>query len=172
MQIVSFACYSHNDPWLLDKYPTATTQIRVNTHHERTGFAYVKTKVQISCAARLCCRYQIVQFLFFQILNFKLLAFFYRRTGRFVSDQVRNHKDWFSHIADHFISSLIRVLFFFSFFFLFQFYVPFKIISTHMRRAKTGKPREKTPGTPASRTWLVSHVASAGLKPTPDTAVR
>ena len=25
---------------------------------------------------------------------------------------------------------------------------------------------------PASRTWLVSHVASAGLEPTPDTAVR
>ena len=38
--------------------------------------------------------------------------------------------------------------------------------------AKTGEPREKTPGTPASRTWLVSHVARAGLEPTPDTAVR
>ena len=25
---------------------------------------------------------------------------------------------------------------------------------------KTGEPREKTPDTPASRTWLVSHVAS------------
>ena len=47
---------------------------------------------------------------------------------------------------------------------LIQFYVPFKIISVHMRRkrwAKTGEPREKPPGTPASRTWLVSHVASA-----------
>ena len=38
--------------------------------------------------------------------------------------------------------------------------------------AKTGEPREKPPGTPASRTWLVSHVASAGLEPTPDKAVR
>ena len=38
--------------------------------------------------------------------------------------------------------------------------------------AKTGEPREKTPGTPASRTWLVSHVARVGLEPTPDTAVR
>ena len=38
--------------------------------------------------------------------------------------------------------------------------------------AKTGEPREKTPGTPASRTWLDSHVAKVGLKPTPDTAVR
>ena len=37
--------------------------------------------------------------------------------------------------------------------------------------AKTGEPRENTPGTPASRTWLVSHVAGAGLEPTPDTAV-
>ena len=40
------------------------------------------------------------------------------------------------------------------------------------RWAKTGDPREKPPGTPASRTWLASHVASAGLEPTPDTAVR
>ena len=38
--------------------------------------------------------------------------------------------------------------------------------------AKTGEPREKPPGTPASRTWLVSHVVRAGLEPTPDTAVR
>ena len=38
--------------------------------------------------------------------------------------------------------------------------------------AKTGEPQEKPPGTPASRTWLVSHVARAGLEPTPDTAVR
>ena len=35
--------------------------------------------------------------------------------------------------------------------------------------AKTGEPREKPPNTPASRTWLVSLVARAGLKPTPDT---
>ena len=38
--------------------------------------------------------------------------------------------------------------------------------------AKTGEPREKPPDTPASRTWLVSHVARAGLEPTQDTAVR
>ena len=38
--------------------------------------------------------------------------------------------------------------------------------------AKTREPREKPPDTPASRTWLVSHVARAGLEPTPDTAVR
>ena len=38
--------------------------------------------------------------------------------------------------------------------------------------AKTGEPREKLPDTPASRTWLVSHVVRAGLEPTPDTAVR
>ena len=29
--------------------------------------------------------------------------------------------------------------------------------------AKTGEPREKPPGTPASRTWLVSHVARAAF---------
>ena len=38
--------------------------------------------------------------------------------------------------------------------------------------AKTGEPREKPPETPSSRTWLVLHVARAGLEPTPDTAVR
>ena len=59
-----------------------------------------------------------------------------------------------------------------------EFYVPFKIILVHMRRAnsvggaKMGEPRKKTPGIPASRTLLVSHVTSAGLKSTPDTAVR
>ena len=36
---------------------------------------------------------------------------------------------------------------------------------------KTGEPRENPPVTPASRTWLVSHVARAWLEPTPDTAV-
>ena len=29
--------------------------------------------------------------------------------------------------------------------------------------AKTAQPREKPPGTPASRTWLVSHVPRVGL---------
>ena len=38
--------------------------------------------------------------------------------------------------------------------------------------AKTGEPRAKTPGIPASRTWLVSHMPSVGLEPTPDTAMR
>ena len=38
--------------------------------------------------------------------------------------------------------------------------------------AKMGEPREKPPDTPASRTWLVSHVARAGLEPAPDTVVR
>ena len=35
-----------------------------------------------------------------------------------------------------------------------------------------GVPGGKPPDTPASRTWLVSHVASAGLEPKPDTVVR
>ena len=33
--------------------------------------------------------------------------------------------------------------------------------------AKTGEPREKPPDTPASRTWLVSHVVRVGLEPAP-----
>ena len=39
------------------------------------------------------------------------------------------------------------------------------------RWGETGVPRENHL-TPASKTWLVSHVASTGLEPTPDTAVR
>ena len=68
--------------------------------------------------------------------------------------------------------------FFFFFFFLIQFNVPFQDYFSSYETgqsvdgAKTGEPREKPPGTPASKTWLVSHVARAGLEPTPDTAVR
>ena len=66
-------------------------------------------------------------------------------------------------------------LFFFVFFFI-QFNVPFKIISLIETSQSIGGRNGRTPGkppdTPASRTWLVSHVASAGLEPTPDTAVR
>ena len=62
------------------------------------------------------------------------------------------------------------------FFFLIQFNVPFKIISLIETSQSIGGRNGSTPGkppdTPASRTCLVSHVASAGLEPTPDTAVR
>ena len=37
---------------------------------------------------------------------------------------------------------------------------------------KMGEPQENPHGTPASRTWLVSHAHSVRLKPTPDTEVR
>ena len=68
--------------------------------------------------------------------------------------------------------------FFFLFFFFFFFVVVFFNSALHpfqdyfssyetgqsVGGAKTGEPREKTHGTPASRTWLVPHVASAGLE--------
>ena len=61
-------------------------------------------------------------------------------------------------------------------YFFIQFNVPFKIISLIETSQSIGGRNGRTPGkppdTPASRTWLVSHVASAGLEPTPDTAVR
>ena len=68
-------------------------------------------------------------------------------------------------------------VFFFVFFFnsvlrLFQDYFSSYETGQSVGGAKTGEPREKPPDTPASRTWLVSHVAIAGLEPTPDTAVR
>ena len=55
--------------------------------------------------------------------------------------------------------------------FFIQFNVPFKIISLIETSQLIGG-RGKPPDTPASRTCLVSHVASVGLEPTPDTAVR
>ena len=58
------------------------------------------------------------------------------------------------------------------FFFQFQDYFSSYETGQSVGGAKTGEPREKPPDTPASRTWLVSHVARAGLEPTPDTAVR
>ena len=69
-------------------------------------------------------------------------------------------------------------VFFFCFFVVFfiQFNVPFKIISlietSQWVGGRNGSTPGKPPDTPASRTWLVSHVVSAGLEPTPDTAVR
>ena len=77
------------------------------------------------------------------------------------------------------LTDLVRktcLVFFFVFFFFIQFNVPFKIISLIETSQSIGGRNGRTPGkppdTPASRTWLVSHVASAGLEPTPDTAVR
>ena len=68
--------------------------------------------------------------------------------------------------------------FFFFFFFFYSVLRPFQDYFSSYETgqsvggAKTGEPREKPPDTPASRTWLVSHVARAGLEPTPVTAVR
>ena len=54
----------------------------------------------------------------------------------------------------------------------FQYYFRSYETNQSVGGAKTGEPREKTPDTSASRTWLVSHVARAGLKLTSYTAVR
>ena len=77
------------------------------------------------------------------------------------------------------IKHVVVVFFFFFFFFFlnsvlrpFQDYFSSYETGQSVAGAKTGQPREKPPGTLVSRTWLDSHVASAGLKPTPDTAVR
>ena len=74
-----------------------------------------------------------------------------------------------------FFNSVLRC-FFFSFFNSvlrpFQDYFSSYETGQSVGGAKTGEPQEKSPDTPASKTWLVSHVARAGLEPTPDTAVR
>ena len=77
------------------------------------------------------------------------------------------------------VSVLTKCMLFFSFFFFlnsvlhpFQDYFSSYETGQSVGGQKPENPREKPPGTPASRTWLVSHVASAGLEPAPDTAVR
>ena len=77
------------------------------------------------------------------------------------------------------LEAMLKLLFFFLFIFFFnsvlrpfQDYFSSYETGQSVGGAKTGEPREKPPDTPASRTWLVSHVARAGLEPTPDTAVR
>ena len=79
----------------------------------------------------------------------------------------------------------IVIFFFFFFFFFFLSFVVFNSVlrpfQDYFSSYETGQslggrkrqnPEKKAPDTPASRTWLVSHVASAGLEPAPDTAVR
>ena len=67
---------------------------------------------------------------------------------------------WFLNMDFFFLNSVLRP---------FQDYFSSYETGQSVGGAKTGEPREKTP---ASRTWLVSHVARAGLEPTPVTAVR
>ena len=91
-------------------------------------------------------------------------------------------KRWCAPLSEWTIVGLITrmdiyVFFFFLFFFYsvlrpFQDYFSSYETGQSVGGAKTGEPREKPPDTPASRTWLVSHVARAGLEPTPVTAVR
>ena len=76
-------------------------------------------------------------------------------------------------IKIHSLQVHIKTFFYYSVLRPFQDY--FSSISQSVGGVKTEEAREKPPGTPASRTWFVLHVASAscaGLEPTPDTAVR
>ena len=67
---------------------------------------------------------------------------------------------------------LLSIFFFYSVLRPFQDYFSSYETGQSVGGAKTGEPREKPPDTPASRTWLDSHVARAGLEPTPVTAAR
>ena len=71
-----------------------------------------------------------------------------------------------------FLFHLFFYFFFFSVLRPFQDYFSSYDTGQSVGLLKMGEPQEKPPGTPASRTWHVSHVASVGLEPTPDTAVR
>ena len=89
-----------------------------------------------------------------------------------VSEQTRS---LFHDIVIMYHNSL-KLFVFFGVFFWIQLNVPFKIISLIETSQSIGWQNGSTPGkppdTPARRTCLVSHVASAGLESTPDTAVR
>ena len=66
------------------------------------------------------------------------------------------------HTHTHFFESVLRP---------FQYYFSSYENGQSEGGAITGEPLEKNPpGTPASRTWLVSHVARAELEPTPGRA--
>ena len=84
----------------------------------------------------------------------------------------------YSQVDNYFLSHESLSFFFLFFFFYdsvlrpFQDYFSSYETGQSVGGAKTEEPREKPPGTPASRTWLVSHVARVGLEPVPDTAVR
>ena len=95
-----------------------------------------------------------------------------------MSDLVGNPAEWLSRVVDH-LKAFEKTgeahdyfFFFNSVLCPFQDYFSSYETGQSVGGAKTGEPREKPPDTPASRTWLVSHVARAGLEPTPDTAVR
>ena len=64
-----------------------------------------------------------------------------------------------------FVVVVVLLLFFFLKFILrpVQDYFSSYETSQSVDGAKMGEPREKPPDTPASRTWLVSHMARAGI---------
>ena len=82
-----------------------------------------------------------------------------------------------TRISFEFVSQKNSVIFIYFSLCLIQVYVPFKIISAHMRRAdqyvgrKRENPEKNHLAHPQAELGL-SHVARAGLEPTPDTAVR
>ena len=80
--------------------------------------------------------------------------------------------DLFYFLFYFFIIIIIIIIIIISVLRPFQDYFSSYETGTPVGGAKTGEPREKTPGTPASRTWLVSHVVTAWFEPTPDTSVR
>ena len=108
----------------------STTIVEYSSHFMRKPTIYIcenkgADQLRSNCEADHVSVFatQIVQTLFF--LNFKLLACFCDSTDWFVLDLVSNINCLFSHSA-----AQNFVLLFFN-----SFYVPFKIISAHMRRA-------------------------------------
>ena len=71
--------------------------------------------------------------------------------------------------------------YYYYYYYHYYYYISFAPFQDYFSSYETGQsvggrkwenPEKKPPDTPASRTCLVSHVASAGLEPTLDTAVR
>ena len=93
----------------------------------------------------------------------------YSRSRSFHDDLILQDQASGERSQDHWSSGFV---FFYSVLRPFQDYFSSYETGQSVGGAKTGEPREKPPDTPASRTWLVSHVARAGLEPTPVTVVR
>ena len=64
------------------------------------------------------------------------------------------------------IGQAILLIFFDSVYHAFQDYFSSYETGQSVGGVKMGEPREKSPGTLTSRTWIVSHVPHVGLKPT------
>ena len=91
----------------------------------------------------------------------------------FITEYTLNKKDLKGPLVSchNFALQIVRTLFLIFYVSLFSLTSLSRLFHSYRDEPIGRSTPVETPDTPASRTWLVSHVASAGLEPTPDTAV-